>query len=306
MSVDGRLDAGEDREFNRMRMLEGAGVGASSNWDCFGRNLMAGSELENRLTGVQLEDAWHLQIAVQYGDYGNFYSFDAEKASLSDDVLAKPMICACGILGSCNGLFLVSHNSSDYTDLYLWNPTIRQSAKVLSILMDQRLFPRYGSLVPLCLTKNGEILVLVDGDEFLVYNPDKMSQRDIHIRFQTSGCRFYFRSYGASYVESLASPAAYGREKDWIVKGSHATHLLCRTRWRCHSYESHSYESYDDSVSVTYTEDDNSVQEHDDCRCYALCIPNAGTFGFVFHRQSEGSLLRVYFEFIIKPNVFRS
>ncbi|KAG5520410.1 hypothetical protein RHGRI_033106 [Rhododendron griersonianum] len=120
------------------------------------------------------------------------------------------------------------------------------------------LFPTYGSLVPLCLTKNGEILFLVDGDEFLVYNPDKMSQRDIHIRFKTSDYSFHFGSYGASYVESLASPAAYGQEKDWIVKGSHALHLLCCTRWRCYSYES-------DDYSVFYAEEDNSVEEHDDC-----------------------------------------
>uniref|UniRef100_A0A5B7BIK9 Phosphatidylinositol 4-phosphate 5-kinase n=1 Tax=Davidia involucrata TaxID=16924 RepID=A0A5B7BIK9_DAVIN len=39
MSVDGRLDAGVDKEFNRMRMLEGAGAGAAT-WDAFDRNLM--------------------------------------------------------------------------------------------------------------------------------------------------------------------------------------------------------------------------------------------------------------------------
>ncbi|KAI8571098.1 hypothetical protein RHMOL_Rhmol01G0090200 [Rhododendron molle] len=36
------------------------------------------------------------------------------------------------ILGSCNGLFLITH----YTDFYLWNPSIRQSAIVLSLRTD--------------------------------------------------------------------------------------------------------------------------------------------------------------------------
>ncbi|KAH7855479.1 hypothetical protein Vadar_025338 [Vaccinium darrowii] len=65
MSVDGRLDAGEDKEFNRMRMLEGTGAGASSTWDCFGRNLMAGRDIENRLLGVQLEDACKRGSAIR-------------------------------------------------------------------------------------------------------------------------------------------------------------------------------------------------------------------------------------------------
>ncbi|PSS15729.1 Phosphatidylinositol 4-phosphate 5-kinase [Actinidia chinensis var. chinensis] len=46
MSVDGRLDACQDKEFSRMRMLEGAD--GASTWDGFERNF---------LTGVQLEDA---------------------------------------------------------------------------------------------------------------------------------------------------------------------------------------------------------------------------------------------------------
>lgn len=36
------------------------------------------------------------------------------------------------ILGSCNGLLLVSH----YTDLYMWNPSTRQCTKVLSLPSD--------------------------------------------------------------------------------------------------------------------------------------------------------------------------
>ncbi|KAE9465843.1 hypothetical protein C3L33_02245, partial [Rhododendron williamsianum] len=64
MSVDGRLDAGEDKEFNRMRMLEG-GVGASSTWDCFDRNLTVGREMENGLAGVQLEDACKRGSAIK-------------------------------------------------------------------------------------------------------------------------------------------------------------------------------------------------------------------------------------------------
>ncbi|GFY98136.1 phosphatidylinositol- 4-phosphate 5-kinase 5 [Actinidia rufa] len=46
MSVDGRLDACQDKEFSRMRMSEGAD--GASTWDGFERNF---------LTGVQLEDA---------------------------------------------------------------------------------------------------------------------------------------------------------------------------------------------------------------------------------------------------------
>ncbi|KAI8526634.1 hypothetical protein RHMOL_Rhmol12G0010900 [Rhododendron molle] len=175
MSVDGRLDAGEGREFNRMRMLEGASVGASSNWYCFDRNLMAGRELENHLTGVQLED-------------------ECKRGS-----------------------------------------TIR-TPKVVKVTNSEG-------------HKNYELMINL-----------QPGIRDIHIRFKTSDYPFHSGSYGASYVESLASPAAYGREKNGIVKGSHALHLFRCTGWSCLGYE-----SYDDRVSVTYTEEDNSVEELDDC-----------------------------------------
>ncbi|XP_052175442.1 phosphatidylinositol 4-phosphate 5-kinase 4-like [Diospyros lotus] len=41
MSVDGRIDSGVDKEFNRMRMLEGAGPSCDSNFD---RNFMGGRD----------------------------------------------------------------------------------------------------------------------------------------------------------------------------------------------------------------------------------------------------------------------
>lgn len=107
-------------------------------------------------------------------------------------------------------------------------------------------------MVPLCYTKNGEVLLVLNKNKLLVYNPDKTSQREIPIPSDP------YLIDVAPYTESLASPAAYGREKDWIVKGSHALHLLCCTSWNCYSYEFYDY-------SVFYTEEDNSVEEHDDC-----------------------------------------
>ncbi|KAF7153196.1 hypothetical protein RHSIM_Rhsim01G0054800 [Rhododendron simsii] len=71
---------------------------------------------------------------------GSIDGYDAEEAlSSGDPLLPKPMVFtyknievstdSMQILGSCNGLLLVSH----FMDLYLWNPTTRQCTKVLSI-----------------------------------------------------------------------------------------------------------------------------------------------------------------------------
>ncbi|KAA8517981.1 hypothetical protein F0562_015455 [Nyssa sinensis] len=48
ISVDGRIEAGVDKEFNRMRMLEGGGA---ATWETFDRNLMAGRDRDDCFGG---------------------------------------------------------------------------------------------------------------------------------------------------------------------------------------------------------------------------------------------------------------
>ncbi|XP_058185311.1 F-box/kelch-repeat protein At3g23880-like [Rhododendron vialii] len=65
------------------------------------------------------------------------HAFSGTRSLLKRDPLPKPMLFyddkkaseRLKIFGSCNGLFLVSH----YADFYLWNPSTRQSTKVLSL-----------------------------------------------------------------------------------------------------------------------------------------------------------------------------
>ncbi|XAR68420.1 1-phosphatidylinositol-4-phosphate 5-kinase [Bertholletia excelsa] len=55
MSVDGRLEGGEDKDvFNRMRVTEGGGA---STCNAIDRNQMAGRDFESNLAGLQPEDA---------------------------------------------------------------------------------------------------------------------------------------------------------------------------------------------------------------------------------------------------------
>ncbi|KAA8517265.1 hypothetical protein F0562_017558 [Nyssa sinensis] len=53
MSVDGRLDAGVDKEFNRIRMLEGTGA---ATWEAFDRKLMGGRDVDDDFGGSRHED----------------------------------------------------------------------------------------------------------------------------------------------------------------------------------------------------------------------------------------------------------
>ncbi|XP_028127394.1 phosphatidylinositol 4-phosphate 5-kinase 4-like isoform X4 [Camellia sinensis] len=60
MSVDGRLDAGVDKDLSRMRMLEGGSGGGGGSWEGFDKSLVAaagGREMvENGMGGLQIED----------------------------------------------------------------------------------------------------------------------------------------------------------------------------------------------------------------------------------------------------------
>lgn len=83
--------------------------------------------------------------------------------------------------------------------------------------------PRYGGVgaaLPLCFIKDGEVLILVNGYQLLVYNPDKMSKRDIPLS-KNQDC-----TYIASYVGSLASTDAYGHKEDWTVQGPDASNFF--------------------------------------------------------------------------------
>lgn len=78
----------------------------------------------------------------------------------------------------------------------------------------------YGNLVPLYFTKKGAVLIAVNRNKLFVYNPNKMSQREIHI---PSDC---YKIHVASYAKSLASPVAYGHEEDWVEESKDARELV--------------------------------------------------------------------------------
>ncbi|XP_058195395.1 F-box protein At3g07870-like [Rhododendron vialii] len=79
---------------------------------------------------------------------------------------------------------------------------------VTSIFMGLASLHEFGNLVPLCYTKNGEVLIVVNKNKLFVCNPDKSSQREIPIPSD----RYLIDV--APYTESLASPAAYGHEEE--------------------------------------------------------------------------------------------
>ncbi|PSR92680.1 F-box/kelch-repeat protein [Actinidia chinensis var. chinensis] len=68
-------------------------------------------------------------------------------------------------------------------------------------------------LVPLCFTKNGEVVVAVNGKTIFVYNTIEKSQREIH------SADNYGEINVISYMESLVSTSEYGHEEDRIEEG---------------------------------------------------------------------------------------
>lgn len=128
------------------------------------------------------------------------------------------------------------------------------------------------------LIKNGEVLFLVNKIKLLAYNPNVMSQRD---QREISNHMSHSSLYEALYVESLASPTAYGQEEDWIVKEHEAFHLLdCMSRSDIWSYYGDSdrdtwsyfgdsdkgtwsYYGDSDREFLNFSEEDNSIDEDD-------------------------------------------
>ncbi|KAE9454873.1 hypothetical protein C3L33_13229, partial [Rhododendron williamsianum] len=96
----------------------------------------------------------------------------------------------------------------------------------------------YGNLVPLYFTKNGEVLIAVNRNKLVVYDPNKMPQKEILISSES------YEIHVASYTEGLASPAAYGHDEDWVEEGEDALELvdftyICRS---CYYYRNDSYD----------------------------------------------------------------
>ncbi|XP_058217301.1 F-box/kelch-repeat protein At3g23880-like [Rhododendron vialii] len=70
-----------------------------------------------------------------------------------------------------------------------------------------------GTLVPLCFTSEGEIVISVAHlDKLCAYNLEDKSEREISVPCEGP------ITYQTSYTESLVSPEAYGHEEDWIVE----------------------------------------------------------------------------------------
>ncbi|KAG5531359.1 hypothetical protein RHGRI_026097 [Rhododendron griersonianum] len=139
--------------------------------------------------------------------------------------------------------------------------------------------PRYRSLVPLCFTKDGEVLMSVNGSQLLAYNPDEMSNRDIPLLGNQ------YDGYVASYVESLASPSAYGHE-DWIVQWPDVWYFFFCSYAENDNYEEEdsSYGYCSDEESFHSTKEDNSIDEED--TSYGYCSDKES-----FHSTKEDNLI---------------
>ncbi|XP_058217309.1 F-box/kelch-repeat protein At3g23880-like [Rhododendron vialii] len=94
--------------------------------------------------------------------------------------------------------------------------------RILNVSKDFTVLSR-GTLVPLCFTGDGEVVISVAHlDRLRAYNLEDMSQRDILVpREGHLTCQI-------SYTESLVSPDAYGYEEDWIV---YLPDFLTRRQW---------------------------------------------------------------------------
>lgn len=112
----------------------------------------------------------------------------------------------------------------------------------------------YGNLVTLCFAKNCEVLIAVNRNQLFEYNPNKMSRREIPI---PSDC---YEIHVASYTESLASPAVYGQEEDWVEKGEDALELV-HSCWFCRSC---SCDRYDRDCELLNLTDMEGADEEDD------------------------------------------
>ncbi|KAI8526937.1 hypothetical protein RHMOL_Rhmol12G0037600 [Rhododendron molle] len=216
------------------------------------------------------------QIASRTRD-GTLYSIDHNEAS-SSDLIFKPMLnnnnnldassinrLFIRILGSCNGLLLVSQ----YSDLYLWNPSTGQCNKVLSFVVDRSEDYYVIASSGLCydsLTDDYKAVMvnrglatvvsfkrrrwttrtcLSHGNNEEIWHPGPLVNEKLHwmitdygqgnLYFPTNWI-VHFDPFTDEFVEIPMPPLPHNGERNMIISGLGDLHgCLCMTRFVCKS-----------------------------------------------------------------------
>lgn len=87
----------------------------------------------------------------------------------------------------------------------------------------------YESLVPLCLGKNGKVIIAVNGEYLVAYHLLELSRRYVTVPIKNSVRNVF------SYEEKLISPHLYGGGNDWRIKQVNAWNLVYDSDWG-HNY----------------------------------------------------------------------
>ncbi len=180
-----------------------------------------------RSVGVTLNGAphWVVRRCMLRTEYVIVY-FDLVKEKFREVQLPNWLpVYAKFELGILEGCLCITHNSKGSSETWAMREYgVKESWSKLFVISQS-----FGSLIPMCFTRNGDVTMVVNGRKLIIFNLKENTQRLISLSYGYQKCLNV-----ATYVESLIFPKAHDDEKKNKRKRSHLGLLMKHT----HAYES--------------------------------------------------------------------